>query len=42
MEVAVSTEESADAVRCQFLLSTNRTVGKRTEDGLVENGLGQK
>ena len=28
MEVAVSTEQSADAMRCQFLLSTNEQLGK--------------
>ena len=43
MEVAASTEQSADAVRCQFLLSTNRTAeGKKTENGLAENESDQK
>ena len=33
MEVATSTEQSSDAVRCQFLLSTNGTDGEKTENG---------
>ena len=31
MEVAASTEQSADAVRCQFLLSTNGTAGEKKQ-----------
>ena len=42
MQVVASTEQSAHAVRCQFLLSTNGTVGKKNGKWIGGERIGPK
>ena len=42
MEVVASTEQSADAMRCQFLLSTNGTVGEKNGTRIGGEWIGPK